>query len=218
MKKSYKIGDLEFKTKKEVENYTRNIINELNTCIINKDHIYFIFFNNLIKNHPKYDEKIGNGIDYFYIKTNQLFKNLEMMIKRLDGSEVDFSWIQCCKFRQQTNEQYLTKAMREAISNDIITFKQSQIKLICSFCKLDNENYKNYHVDHHNPSFENIKNNFLKSTKKKIQLTFEECKKSNLTIFNDNDKDFKEDWLNFHNKNCNLQILCKNCNLRKRKT
>ena len=70
MKQKYYIGELEFKTKKECENYTRNIINNLGCCIINKDHTKFSFFDNLIQNHPECDNKKGICIDYFYIQPN----------------------------------------------------------------------------------------------------------------------------------------------------
>ena len=42
MKKKYNIGDMEFKTKKECENFTRSFIHKLGCCIINKDHKDFI--------------------------------------------------------------------------------------------------------------------------------------------------------------------------------
>jgi len=72
MKQIYYIGELEFKTKKECENYTRNIINDLGCCIINKDNTFFSFFDNLIQNHPEcYNKK---GIDYFYIQPNSLVR------------------------------------------------------------------------------------------------------------------------------------------------
>ena len=74
MKQKYNIGELEFKTKKECENYTRNIIENLGCCLINKDHIQYNFFNNLIENHPDYYERDFDSIDYFYIDINPLSK------------------------------------------------------------------------------------------------------------------------------------------------
>ena len=165
MKQKYYIGELEFKTKKECENYTRNIINNLGCCIINKDHTIFSFFNNLIQNHPECDDKIGVGIDYFYIQPNPLVKKYyQTMIKRLDGSEIDFSWVYCCQFKERNTSDDLLRAMREAIKYDTIKYKQKQSKLVCNFCKTENELYENYHVDHHNPSFQTLKDNFLKLT------------------------------------------------------
>ena len=107
------------------------------------------------------------------------------MIKRLDGSEIDFSWVYCCQFKERTTSDDLSKAMREAIK-----YKQKQSKLICNFCKSENEVYENYHVDHHNPSFQTLKDNFLQLTKKQLPLSFGDCKIYKLTIFKDEDEDF----------------------------
>lgn len=216
MNQKYYIGELEFKTKKECYNYTRNIINNLGCCNINKDHIYFCFFLNLIQNHPEYDDKKGIGIDYFYIQSNLLNKKYyQTMIKRLDGSEIDFSWVYCCQFKERTMSDDLTRAMREAIKYDTIKYKKKQDKLICNFCKTENELYENYHVDHHNPSFQILKDNFLQLTKYQIPDSFGDC--NYLTIFLDKDEKFKNDWNDYHNKNCKFQILCRDCNLRKKK-
>ena len=168
MKQKYYIGELEFKTKKDCEKYTRNIINNLGCCIIKKEHSQYSFFDNLIKNHPECDEKKGVGIDYFYIKQNILNKKgYGMMIKRLDGSDIEFSWVLCCQFKERTASNNLIRAMREAIKFDTIGYKLKQNKLICNFCKNENELYENYHVDHHNPSFQTLKDNYLDITKKK---------------------------------------------------
>ena len=140
-----------------------------------------------------------------------------MGIKRIDGSEIVFSWVYCCQFRERTTSDYLLKAMREAIKYDTIKYKQ-QSDLICNFCKTEKELYENYHVDHHNPSFQTLKDNFLKLTKKQVPLSFGDCKKYNVIIFKDEDEEFKNDWVDYHNKNCNFQILCIDCNLRKKKT
>jgi len=219
MKQKYYIGELEFKTKKECEDYTRNIINNLGCCIINNDHSHFAFFNNLLKNHPNCDDKIGYGIDYFYIQPNPLVKKYyQTMIKRLDGTIIDFSWVYCCKFKERTATDNLLKAMRTAIKDVVIDFKRSQRKLICNFCKTETELYENYHVDHENPSFQALKDDFLQLTKLQIPSSFGDCKRYNLTIFNDEDNEFKNEWCIYHNNNCTFQILCRSCNLTKKKT
>lgn len=93
----YNIGELEFKNPKYCEKYIRNIINTLGCCIINEDHKQFNFFNNLIQRHPVFKDKQGVGISYFYIEPHSLMsKYYQLMIKRIDGSETDFSWIYCC--------------------------------------------------------------------------------------------------------------------------
>jgi hypothetical protein len=218
IKPKYYIGNLEFNTKKECENYTRNVINLLGCCTIKKDNLHFDFFINLLKNHQDCEMKTGVGIDYFYIKPNLLLKKCyQTMIKRIDGSDIDFSWVHCCQFKERTPNYNLVCALRSSIKDVIINYKQNQAKLICNICKSENESYENYHVDHNNPSFQTLKNNFLQQTTIPIPLIFGECTKYNLTIFNDEDKKFENDWIQYHNNHCNLQILCKKCNLSKTK-
>jgi hypothetical protein len=186
MKQKYNIGDLYFKTKKECENYTRNIINNLGCCIIKNDHTHFNFLFNLIQNHPEYDIKKGVGINYFYIIPNPINnKYYQTMIKRLDESEIDFSWVYFCQFKERTKCDDLIRSMRSAIKDDTIKYKQEQNKLICNFCKNENEIYENYHVDHHNPSFQTLKNDFLQLTTKPLPLVFDDNPKYNLAMFND---------------------------------
>jgi len=212
----YSIGDLKIKTKKECENYTRNLINTLGCCILSKDNEHFNFFNNLLKNHPKYEIKKGVGINYFYIQNNPLTtKYYQTLIKRLDGSDVDFSWVYCCQFRVRENKFYLDRAMRFVVKNDTIGFKQKQTILICTICNVDNEPYENYHVDHDNPSFCELKNNFLQLTTQLMPIDFLEYNIDDPNIFKDSDKGFENEWKEYHTQNCNLQILCDNCNLNK---
>ena len=174
------------------------------------------FFENLLKNHHDYDKKIGVGIDYFYIIPNPINRNyFQTMIKRLDKSIIDFSWVYCCKFKVRSITEDLTTAMREAIKKETIAYKKNQIKLQCNICKSDNELYKDYQVDHDFPPFRDIKNNFLNLTPTIIPQTFSSCNKYYTTIFNDMDKDFKNEWIDYHNKNCSFQILCRSCNLKK---
>jgi len=45
----------------------------------------------------EFEDKHGVGISYFYIEPHSLMsKYYQLMIKRIDGTETDFSWIYCC--------------------------------------------------------------------------------------------------------------------------
>ena len=61
--------------------------------------------------------------------------------------------------------------MREAIKDDTIGFKRKQNILVCNYCKEKDFIYEYYHVDHHNPSFKKLRDDFLKSTKQKKVLS-----------------------------------------------
>lgn len=209
------IGNLEFKTKKECLNYTRNFIRNLGVCKIDKENANYSFFKYLLKNHPEYDDKKGVGIDYFYIELNKLNRNAyQTMIRRLDGTEIDFSWVYCCEFKRRKITQDLTNAMRQAISQGTIKYKISN-NLICNFCKKENEDdedYSDFHVDHIHP-FSLIKDSFIKSTKLNIPDKFEDCVYSKMAIFRTEDIDFRNEWVKYHNNIAKYQILCRNCNI-----
>ena len=212
----YYIGSQGFKTKKESEEYTRRIVNELKTSRITKEDKYFSFFNDLIKNHPECDEKIGCGIDYFFIQPNVLNKKAyQTMIRRIDESIIDFSWVYCCQFKIRPSTTDLYTAMRQAIAPDMIKFKKEQIELQCSLCQVSDLNYSDYHVDHNEPPFRTIRDNFTSLPGSMIPLNFSSCPQTYASIFRDEDIEFKNNWIKYHNDSCSLQILCRDCNLKK---
>ena len=229
------IGDLSLSTKTASHKYTKNIIDTLgradrfrDVVIINREHIHFNFFNDLLKNHVDCAQKKGCGIEHFYIKPDFLNKNaFGMMIHRTDGSEIDFSWVGCSKHITHMTTRELPDAMRYAVIEYIRSFRvEQQFKsidlnntngLVCCLCGVCGNDVE-YHVDHKNPSFYKLKETFLKTTKQAIPKTFDDCKKSHAAIFKDTDKMFADDWTSYHNANCDLQILCKTCNLTKART
>ena len=88
-------------------------------------------------------------------------------------------------------------------------------KLFCNLCKSENEAYENYHVDHNITSFKTLRDDFLKDNKT-IPDSFEMKDKHSICwSVKDEDNDFKNNWIKYHNQNCDFQILCKKCNLTK---
>ena len=124
------------------------------------------------------------------------------MIKRLDRTTIDFSWVYCCQFRVKSSMNNLTTAMRQAIAPDTIRFKKSHL------------DYSEYHVDHNDPPFRTIRDNFI-NIEKELPTTFKDCPKTYLAIFKDEDSEIKNKWIKYHNENCTLQILCRECNIEK---
>jgi len=105
--------------------------------------------------------------------------------------------------------------MREAISYFIMDFKRNRNPLICNYCYLSTCDYNDYHVDHDDPPFRILKDNFINTTKLDIPDYFTYDEKSHIYVFDDSHLDFKNSWIDYHNTNSRLQILCKPCNLRK---
>jgi hypothetical protein len=208
----YSIGVLEFKTKKEMEEYTRNLINKIGVSIIDKNNEHYKFFKSLIKNHENYDEIKGIGIKSINIEKNQFNNKLyHMTITRKDDTNNSISWLKCCRLRKIKDDEYLLRAMRDTINYQIREYKKGKTEYICNICNTDNINIK-YHVDHNKP-FQIIKDEFLNKCQNKPTKFKDDI--NGTKDFNDDDIEFKKQWLKYHKRNATYQILCKSCNLKK---
>ena len=205
----YFIGEIGFKSKKDCYKYVKNIINELGCCNIKNTHLYFTFFNNVFKNHPDYELKIGSGIDFYRIQLDY-FNNYQICLYRPDGTNEVFSWVQSCNFKGKNKTELLLASMRYSIKDDMIEFKKIN-KLVCNHCNIDDLNYHEYHVDHI-IRFRDISSEFLKITLLKIPTEFTSCKKTDMTCFTEKDTEFSNEWYKYHKDKCSLRILCKKCN------
>jgi hypothetical protein len=214
----YFIGDIEFFNKKDCVEYVRGYISELGCCVVDINHSAFKFFMDLLRNHENYDDKIRDGVQFFYIEKNKLNKvAYQTGLKTLNGNNVVFSWLHCCelkrtnKVKEQRNN--LIKAMRESVSGFIMEFKRNST-LECCECGI-NDIEAIYHVDHKNPSFKVLSTTYLDTHQ--THPTEFASNKLNQVKFRDSDIYFKNEWVAYHNNNCELEILCASCNLRKPK-
>lgn len=101
--------------------------------------------------------------------------------------------------------------MREAISDDIIEFRNTSVQE-CVYCL---KQQVDFHVDHDFPPFRTLKANFLSKFSKNLPTEFDECEKYSLKKFRKADKLFADEWKEYHKINAKLQILCASCNLKK---
>ncbi len=199
----YSLLNLEFKTKKQMQDHVRNIIYLLGESIIKPDNEHFKLFQDIVKRQDVIE---------FHIIKNPINKKAFHMMYRTKKGLVDFSWLNC---GLDSVDNSLIKAMRNEIYNDIINFKK-QCEKKCVFCNVTDAEF---HVDHHEPSFKQLTETFLKD-KETDFLKYKYNNENKLTYFNDNDFRmvvFSNQWKDYHNKNCNLQILCAKCNLTKSK-
>ena len=207
----YILAGIEYKTKIATTKAIQQKIKDNDICIINPEHNDYIFFDNLINLHEYADDKIGCGIKHFEIRKNVLnYKERSIFIIRHDNTECIFSFHKC--LGKKFND--LLIAMREAISPFTMEYKKCN-KLICINCNNEKLNYSDYHVDHNSIPFSTITKNYLKETKKIIPNLFDKDKKSYLCTFKNEDDEFKEDWINYHNSKADYQILCNKCNIKK---
>jgi hypothetical protein len=216
----YILNNKIFTSQVKIKTYAEKIIQELYSSsktekvIITLNSFGGKFLLEILNKHPWKYEKIGTGIDSFIIKKNKInSRGFEINIKRNDGSIIDFSWVKCVKGKFPTNNKKLLEAMREAISIQIISYKNTH-KHICKNCR-ETSKAQRYHVDHDNPEFKELSETFLKENKNHPKQ-FGENIDTHITKFLIKDHLFEKKWQKFHKTYANLQILCESCNLRKK--
>ncbi len=129
------------------------------------------------------------------------------MIKILIGMESSWSYKACLNIKQND----LTAALRSSISSQTELYKHFSINKCC-YC---NTIYGIFHTDHKTIPFSKIKDDFLKITKKEIPKIFGKDNIKFNVIFLDIDKEFKKEWVLYHQSVADYQILCASCNIKK---
>ena len=211
----YNIGELEFKTKKAVVDYTRNIISAKGFSNIEKDDKQFMFFSDLLKNHSEYIQKSGIGVESFVIQPNFLYpQHFEMRLIRTDNTTDTFSWKHCCEFKSRPALENLTKAMREAISETTKAFRKTQV-MKCMICDCNSLDPQDFAVDHHKIPFQVLRDEFIKITKISIPTVLGKKHLTNETIFNEDEILFRDEWKKYHDDKATFQMLCNSCNSKK---
>jgi len=199
----------QFKTKKEKQKYFSNLLNKgLCDSLKNKRLDDYNDFIELFKNHPDYPNKLEEVVDICIVKNKLNNKAFELNLIKKDGTYDDISYIICISKR---NPYYdLNVALRNAIKNQILDFKNTIKKYECEFCGSNKE----IQIDHE-ILFKKLTTEFLK-TEQKIPNLFTK-NYSNETKFRQEDKNFENRWFEYHKNNSKLRQLCKKCNLTRSK-
>jgi len=75
----------------------------------------------LLARHPHAEQKIGIGVRAIVVRRDQRGSNRHFHILRIDGSDEDFSYLQC--IQPSTRKADVTSAFRAAIIDDVMSFK-----------------------------------------------------------------------------------------------
>ncbi|MCP3379995.1 DCL family protein [Bradyrhizobium sp. CCGUVB4N] len=106
--------------------------------------------------------KIGRGIDYFFRRQNagQGFSTPGFWVRRVDGSETDFSYIQAVKGQPKSDAQEFYDACRAAVAADLLAAKKRHFTAFADStgrvpCDLTGEllAFPDAHLDHAYPTF-----------------------------------------------------------------
>ncbi len=215
MKKWQKIGSLEFKYKKDVTAHFKQILNSYNF----KESLGEGDFNdvlNLLKIHPKAQEKIGSGIKEIIVDGAK-YKTKCFKVVRVDSSSEFFSYLKCINGSLSPLTKF-RKTCRNAISDDLRSVKLSFFKKHSQKGQVKCQEtgklslWEELSVDHRQPNtFSVIVDRFIELHRIDLETVEYIETIDNVYLFKDDDlsKKFRE----YHKVKANLRLVRKDKNL-----
>jgi hypothetical protein len=216
MAKPIAFGNYQFRTKKSATEEARRRINQYeagNKLSIDDE----LFFTSLFTLHSNYKEKKGVGIDHVRVEKD-FHNNRCLYIYRIDGSNIDCSWVHCIQPASQKTT--VSMAFRRAVKGRIMEFKKLKLRgnSVCPELGIPLF-FENSHASYLERSFEQILDSFLSQN----QITHESVKLTNPQPSDSDqrgilsDIDQTKNWSEYHQQNTTLQLISAEANLRKTK-
>ena len=209
-----KIAGSEYRTKAALAEACRSIISQARDNLpLPENHIRFV--TELFERHPEYLEKSSPGIAGFSVATDSRWGTTRhFIVQRIDGTSIDFSWKICIDGKLPERRINVLAAMRTAIANQILTFRQVSIKTGCQ-CPITGQSLSenNCHIDHSFPrTFLTLANEWLIEVGKSFKQ-IELVRSMDGYGWNLSDSEQTASWQSFHRSNASLRAVSPRANL-----
>jgi len=163
----------------------------------------------LFKNHPDYPDKLHTVIDIKIEKNPRNKKYFIFYLIRNDGNIDGISYRDC--INKPNLNKNINSALRDCINTQISDFRKSLKEEKCVLC----DNTKDIQIDHI-VLFRYLVDDFF-TNKTYIPNSFDDHPIYHYAIFKQKDKQFADEWCEYHLHNAKLRSLCKKCNLTRSK-
>lgn len=210
-RKTHIVGNIHFKTKKALHEYTEQLLLQKGICEINKTDNDFLFFISLYSRKPSHSSFV-NSICKFKISLDPVKQNKPNYVSCVDcnNNEYSFSWRACCDGCDATPTNKLKEACRTSIQHQTSDFWMNNNT--CNGCGKHKSD--GCEVDHVN-EFSNIYKNFMEQINMPIPTVFNGHPKTSQCMFKPSDALFERTFQHYHKEHAVLQLLCKECHKRK---
>jgi len=187
--------------------------------VIPRDHEAFVDLLEIMMAQPQWLDKLDT-IHAFKITRSRLNKALILQVRV--GTRTRYNTVSWRKGGTRTRKEQdpLQSAFRQAVYRQIMAWKKANAwGAHCAECEDTPHLHKKLQADHKNPQFLEITQNFLAIPMNSNPPTeFEFHYKTKGKKFRKQDNRYKIRWQNYHRKHAVLQWLCRDCNLKKKKT
>jgi hypothetical protein len=163
--------------------------------------------------HPETAEKIGSGVADIVIRRSEFGTRGFWLIRR-DGTIVDFSYLTALD-GQPSIETEARAALRWEINDQILAFRDVHAadlvagSVTCGLCQQPMPP-DNVHVDHHEPTFDELASRFAEVLGGWDRLVVEWVGATGRRLQN---RDHGDVWQIFHRQTAQLRLTHRRCNL-----
>lgn len=209
MREKPNVGGIQFKTKTELREYTKNLLHTKGICRIDKTDKDYGFLYDLYSRKPSHKKYISSIIG-FEINQNPIHKHRtdNLSVIDINNRKYIISWNDCCDGLDKNNSDKLREACRTSIRYQVKEIWCNSTKCFnCCKIKTDEEKFE---VDHYTTEFCKIYDKFIKQNKLKIPDDFDSNSTSQYSFKHEN-RDFQKSFEEFHKNEADLQLLCYHC-------
>jgi hypothetical protein len=175
----------------------------------------------LLERHPEAHQKIGCGIRRFFKQRSDKGTDC-FWIEREDGSQTDFSYIDCVNAKGKSLLQEFAEACREAVQPQLDEAKREHFRKLGDAdakvaCEVTGKMVAHYesHLDHKPPmTFQVIVTTFIAANKIEIRREMLSAPADAQFVTTFIDSDLRQRFIEFHTKVAHLRIVAKKENLR----
>lgn len=173
------------------------------------------FFRDLINRHPEAAKKIGVGIKQIEIRSNG--KHPGLSIIRIDGTSTDLSYQRCIRSTPASPQSEIHAAFRKVIKPDLLEFRRDYFDRtanpVCAITGAPITNSHLTHVDHKEPTFEQLADAFIANWPHPIMTAADDGEAGRHLI----DPDVEEAWRIYHSAHAELRLTTASANLTRSK-
>ncbi|GAA0897775.1 DCL family protein [Pseudonocardia zijingensis] len=168
--------------------------------------------------HPEAAEKVGPGVVDVVIRRSE-FGTRGFWLVRRDGSIVDFSYLTALD-GQSSVEAEARAALRWEVNDQILAFRDVHAAdlaggtVTCGLCQ-QLMTPDNVHVDHHEPTFDELASRFAEVLGGWDRLVIEWVGATGRRLQN---RDHGDVWQTYHRQTAQLRLTHRRCNLSRART
>jgi hypothetical protein len=218
-RKPVKFLNKTYETQKEFTVFVRKIIyDEIGICddILNIYPDKYKILIKILERHPDFQSKSKNMCN-IKIQRNKYNTGNETIIIR-DNGEIDIAWHNAITGKHKPEKESLMSAMRSSIDPQIYEFRTNCKIKCCELCG----SVERLQVDHNDTkksAFDELAYNFVMENNMEIPDNFGELNDgTHRYCFLEKNSVFRDKWIKYHRLRARLRLLCRNCNLSRKKT